>query len=186
MRKRLKRGQFIKAFNKRIAPYPDKALPVITFDNNMTFHYNNEEIMVHHFPNAHTDGDSLILFKNANVLHTGDIFFNGFYPFIDESSQGSISGMVAAIDHMKLFINESTKIIPGHGPLGNLDDLVDYQNMLKVVRTRISSAVKNGTSLPETLKRKPLHDLNEKWGDGFLNEERFTRIVYDLLKGDDH
>ena len=181
VRKRLKKGQFLKVFKKTIPPYPQDALPVVTFDQNITFHFNNEEIKVFHFPDAHTDGDSLVLFKKANVLHTGDIFFNGIYPFIDKSSNGSVSGIIAAIDHIKTIINESTKIIPGHGPEGNLSDLIEYQNMLKIVQSRIFIAINKGQSLDEVVSQKPLHDLNIKWGGGFLNEEHFTEIIYNLL-----
>ncbi len=185
VRERLKSGQFIKAFNKHIPPYPDNALPVVTFDQSMTFHYNNEKIKVIHFPNAHTDGDCMILFRNANVLHTGDIFFNGIYPFIDESSNGSIGGIIAAIDHIIPFINKSTKIIPGHGPLGDFADLISYQKMLKTVQVRIRLGIKNGQSLKQIISQKPLSDLNEKWGGGFLSEERFIGIVYSLMKVND-
>jgi glyoxylase-like metal-dependent hydrolase (beta-lactamase superfamily II) len=120
VRERLSKDGFIEAFNKKIPASPKAALPVITFNDRVTFHLNQQEIQVIHRSNAHTDGDSIVIFKSANVIHTGDTFFNTMYPFIDGSSGGSVKGVIDATDYVLSLANETTKIIPGHGPLADL------------------------------------------------------------------
>lgn len=108
----------LRLFNKKIPASPKVALPIITFNDSITFHLNNQEIQVIHQDNSHTDGDSIVFFKTANVVHMGGIFFNGLYPFIDASSGGSVEGMIGNVNQVLSEIDEHTKIIPGHGPLG--------------------------------------------------------------------
>ena len=128
---------------------------MITFNDAMTFHLNGLEIQVVHHSNAHTDGDSIILFKSANVIHTGDIFFNGLYPFIDASSQGSVNGMIRTVNHILSLVDDKTKIIPGHGPLGDKKALTIYRDMLVTVRDRMQKLIGQGKTLEQIIAMKP-------------------------------
>ena len=119
VRERMSVTQFQAAFGREVPAAAPEALPVITFSENVTFHLNGEEIRAFHVLPAHTDGDSVIHFRNSDVIHAGDTFFNGFYPFVDLSSGGSIDGVIAACDRMLAIAGAGTKIIPGHGPLGD-------------------------------------------------------------------
>jgi cyclase len=160
-----------------------KNLPVITYDKTIGFHLGDETIELHYVPNVHTSGDSLVIFKNANVIQTGDMYFNGFYPFIDVPFGGSIDNMISFYDALYALSDEDTKIIPGHGPIASREDVRIYQNMLKIVRTRVALAIAKGLSL-ETLKAaKPLADLDSKWGDNLITADWLLDMVYaDLVK----
>jgi glyoxylase-like metal-dependent hydrolase (beta-lactamase superfamily II) len=116
------------------------------------------------------------------VLHTGDLYFNGFYPFIDVDSNGSIDGMIAAAEKILPMINEQTKIIPGHGPVATKADYAAFRDMLKAARANVDALVKAGKSEEEAVAAKPLAPLEEKWGKGFLSSDLFTQIVYKSLK----
>ncbi|UCF39456.1 MAG: MBL fold metallo-hydrolase [Acidobacteriota bacterium] len=182
VRKRMSSEQFMKAFNRTVPASPKAALPVVTFNDTVTFHLNDEEIHALHVDPAHTDGDSVIFFKSSNVVHTGDLFFNGRYPFIDLSSGGSIQGMIAATNRLLDLIDEKTKIIPGHGELGSKADLAQYRDMLVAVKDRVEPLIKAGKSEEEVLAAKPLADLAAEWGEGFMNPDNFLKIVYASLK----
>ncbi len=179
--KRLSTDQFMKAFNKKIPASPKVALPVVTFNDQVTFHLNGIQIKTHHVDNAHTDGDSIIFFKDQNIIHTGDIFFNGFYPFIDASAGGSIYGMIKASADILSHIDDDTKIIPGHGPLGNKQDLQNFHDMLVAVVNVVTPLTKQGLSLEEATKLDPLKDLNKEWGNGFLKPAQFLGTVYQTI-----
>ena len=131
--------------------------------------------------NAHTDGDSIIFFRDANVIHAGDVFFNGVYPFIDASSEGSIDGMLRAVDLILSLSNNNTRIIPGHGPMANRRDLNNYRKMLLTVRDRIKDLMNDGKTLNEIIELKPNTDLDETWGQGFLNPEKFLRVLHSVI-----
>lgn len=179
VRKRMAAGQLIEAFGMDVPPAPAVALPVITFTDAVTFHLNGEEIHVFHVAPAHTDGDSVVHFEKADVIHTGDIFFNGIYPFIDTSSGGDIDGMIADSDRILELADESTKIIPGHGPLSNAEELKAYRDMLSTVRDRVAALKAAGKSADEAAAAKPTADLDEVWGKGFLPADLFVKLVYD-------
>ncbi len=183
VRKRMSTDQFIDFFQKNVPAAPHAALPVITFSKNLTFHLNNETIDVFHVSKAHTDGDAVIYFKNTNVIHTGDIYFAGIYPFIDTSAHGSINGMIAAAKSIHKIINNETKVIPGHGPLSNKAELTEYISMLEGVRDAVTPLVKAGKSLQETITARPTQKFDEKWGNGFLKPNHFVEIVYNDLTG---
>ncbi len=170
--------QFLEAFGRRVPPAPEGALPVVTFSESVTFHLNDEEISGFHVALAHTDGDAIIHFRNADVVHMGDIYFNGMYPFIDLSSRGSIHGMIGAAETVLAMIDADTKIIPGHGPLSNRAELREYRDMLVGVRDAVAALIAKGMSEDEVVAGKPTARFDAKWGDGFLNPEVFTRIVY--------
>ncbi|NKB59879.1 MAG: MBL fold metallo-hydrolase [Alphaproteobacteria bacterium] len=179
VRKKLVNGATIKAFNKVIPPAAKAAVPVITFAEEMTFHLNGETLHVFHSSNAHTDGDSIIHFKKANVIHAGDTFFNGFYPFIDTGAGGTVQGVIAAVDKMLALADDNTKIIPGHGPLADKAALVAYRTMLMTAQTRLSSLKSSGKSAADAVAAKPLSDLETTWGKGFLPTDKWITIVYD-------
>jgi len=182
VRKRMSKEGFIKAFNKTIPASAKVALPVITFNDEINFHFNNEEIEVLHQENAHTDGDSIIFFKSSNVVHTGDIYFNGFYPFIDSSSEGSIDGVIKSVNYIISRTNDQTKIIPGHGKLSNKKELIAYRDTVVTLRDRMVKLIKEGKTLAEVLAMKPNADLDDTWGKGFLNPETFLKILYGVVK----
>ena len=162
-------------------PSPAIALPVVTFADAVTFHLNGDDISVFHVAPAHTDGDSVVIFKKANVIHTGDVFFNGIYPFIDVSSGGSINGTIEAAERILNLADEKTKIIPGHGPLADKAALKVYRDMLATVRDRVTAAIKDGKTLEQVQMMKPTADLDAVWGKGFLKPEQFVMIVYSSL-----
>ena len=184
VRKRMSKDNFIKAFNKNVPASSKIALPVITFNDSMTFHLNNEEIEVIHQKNAHTDGDSIIFFKTSNVIHTGDVFFNGFYPFIDESSNGSINGVIKSASYIISRADIDTKIIPGHGKLSNKKGLIKYRDTLVLLRDRMKKLIQNEKSLDEIIAMKPNSDIDKMWGGGFLSPEKFLKILYSVVKKD--
>ena len=172
----------IAAFNTVVPASPKVALPVITFNDNVTFRLNGEEISVVHYRNSHTDGDSVIHFRNANVIHTGDIWFNGFYPFIDVSSAGSIDGIISSVKTLLALTDDNTRIIPGHGPLSDKQGLQGYLEMLETVRDRMNKLIAEGISLEEIIELKPNADYDAALGNGFINPEQFLRILYSDLK----
>ena len=182
VRKRMSTNQLVKMFNREVPASPRVALPVVTFDRDVTIHYNDEELYVFHVDNAHTDGDGLILFRKANVLHTGDTLFNGFYPFIDADSGGSIDGMIASADKVLGMINEQTKIIPGHGPLATPRDLKAFRDMLATLRENVAKLIREGKTLEQAIEAAPTRSLDAEWGDGFLKPEQIVQMVYMDLK----
>ncbi len=178
VRKRMSTEQFIEFLGMKVKAEPRTALPVITFAQDTTFHLNGEEILVQHVPNAHTDGDSIVHFRKADVIHMGDIFFNKLYPFIDTSSGGSADGVIAAADRAMGLAGDGTKFIPGHGPVANKADLKAYRDLLATVSTRIRDQVKAGKSLAEVIESKPTAEFDAQWGGGFLNAQRFTEMLF--------
>ena len=163
-----------------IKPAPKAALPVITFSHAMNFHLNGEDARIFHVANAHTDGDAVIHFKNANVIHTGDTFFNGMFPYIDLNSGGSIDGFIAAQKKILAVANAHTKIIPGHGPLANKKDLEKSLAMLEDARSLIANLLKQGQSEDDVVKREPLAAY-AKWSWQFITTEKMTRQIYQSL-----
>jgi glyoxylase-like metal-dependent hydrolase (beta-lactamase superfamily II) len=178
VRRRMSTDQFIEAFGMKEPAADPAALPVVTFTDAVTFHLNGDEIYAFHVAPAHTDGDSIVQFRKANVLHAGDTFFNGMYPFIDLSSGGEVGGMIAASDRMLAMAGDGTKIIPGHGPLGTKADLKAYRDMLATARDRVAALVKAGKTLEQATAAKPLAELDANWGQGFLKADPFVSILY--------
>lgn len=181
VRERMSVENFMEFFDRKVPPSPEAALPVVTFNDAVTFHLNGHTIHAFHVPPAHTDGDSVIHFKNSNVVHMGDLFFNGIYPFIDIWSGGSVDGYIAASEKVLSMIDDSTKIIPGHGPLATKADLQASVDMLKTLRERIGKLVKEGKTLEQTLEADPLADLEPTWGNGFLEGEAIISIAHEDL-----
>lgn len=177
VRRRMSTDQFIEFMKLEQPASPAKALPVVTFTASISFHLNGEEIRVVHVPRAHTDGDALVYFTGSDVVHMGDTFFNGLYPFIDTSSGGTIDGMIAACDTVLGSVTDKTRIIPGHGPLASRADLRSYRDMLATVRERFRKAIAEGKSDEEIARAGLTRDLDEKWGKGFLKPEQFAALV---------
>ena len=177
VRKRMSAEQFIALFKSKVAPSPKIALPVVTFSTDVTFHLNGDEVYGFHVPKAHTDGDTVVHFRKSNVIHMGDTFFSGMYPFIDGASGGSPEGIVAAADRVLAIADDSTKIIPGHGPVSNKADLKDYRDMLAAVSVRVKALVKEGKKVEEILAANPSAQFDEKWGKGFINPRGFIEML---------
>lgn len=181
VRERMSTDQFTAAFQRKVPASPKVALPVITFNDTSTFHLNGQTIQAIHVEAAHSDGDSIIYFKEADVIHTGDVYFSSSYPFIDGSSNGSIEGMIKGVDKILALATETTKIIPGHGVLSNRQEVEAYRQMLVDVRDRTQAAINKGTSLEDFLASKPTADYDETWGKGFLSGEKFLTNVYKVM-----
>ncbi|HEB28466.1 MAG TPA: MBL fold metallo-hydrolase [Porticoccus sp.] len=182
VRKRLSVDNTLAAFNAQIPASPKEALPVITFSTDTSFHLNGETIHARHVHNAHTDGDSVVHFKNANVIHAGDVWFNGFYPFIDVEHGGSLAGMIEATTTIINMSNDNTVIIPGHGFVGDKAALVVYRNMLSDVLVRLRKLKAEGKTTDEAVAAKPTQELDAIWGDGFLKPDQWVRIIYSGLE----
>lgn len=181
VRKRMSSEQFIKLFDKKVLPSAESALPIITFSDEIEFHFNGETAQVIHMPYAHTDGDAIIWFKNSNVVHMGDLYFARTFPFIDTSSGGSIDGVIKAINWVLEKANKSTRIIPGHGPLSTMEDLLAYRNMLVEARAKVKEAIIGRGDLERIKTENVLKDLVEKWGNGFIKQDAFVEIIFDSL-----
>ncbi|WP_167505884.1 MBL fold metallo-hydrolase [Desulfosediminicola flagellatus] len=178
VRERLTTGSFIQEFDMKREPVSKSGLPVVTFSEDISFHLNGEDVRAIHVPHAHTDGDSFIVFNSANIIHAGDIFFNGFYPFIDVGHGGNLKGMISATDKILSYSDATTQIIPGHGPLANKEQLTAYKEMLLTVYERLSKLKASGKSVKEAIEVKPLADLEEEWGDGIFTGDRWIEIIY--------
>ncbi len=176
VRERLSSDQTLRG--RPVPAAPAIARPVISFADGVTFHFNGEVIRVEHVPHAHTDGDAIVRFERANVLHLGDVFFAGRYPFIDLDSGGSVEGMLAAIDRGLALADEQTRIIPGHGPLSTRADLQRYRDAVAEVLRRARAARAAGTDLETWVAGDPTADLDATWGAGFVGPEAFQRTVW--------
>lgn len=178
VRESLAGGSFIEAFNMTLPAAAKEGLPVVTFSEDISFHLNGDTVRAIHVPHAHTDGDSFIYFAQANVIHAGDIFFNGFYPFIDVRHGGSIKGMIKAADAILALADDETKIIAGHGPLSDKAELLSYRQMLVTAYERLRNLKESGKTVQEAVAARPLADLEEAWGDGLFTGDRWIEIVY--------
>ena len=181
VRVRMAAGQLITFLNLDVPPAPKVALPVVTFDDGVTLHLNGDTIRAIHVANAHTDGDSLVHWQQANVLHMGDTFFHKVtYPFIDLSSGGSIDGVIAAVDRGLGIANDGTRIIPGHGPVASRSELVAYRAMLADIRAKVAAGIKARRSLAQIKASAPA----ARYGmtDGFIKPDQFVEMVYESLR----
>jgi cyclase len=181
VRRRMSTEQFMAAFNTTVPASPARALPVVTFTGAMSLHLNGDDVRVIHVANAHTDGDSLVRFERANVLHMGDVYFNGLYPFIDLGSGGGIHGMIAAIERGLELANDATVVVPGHGPLSNRAELAAYRDMLAGFRHRIAALKSEGKSLEEVIAARPTAEFDERLGGAFISPERLVGFIYESL-----
>lgn len=178
VRERLVSGSSLAAFKMQSPPAAPEGLPVVTFGDDLSFHLNGETVHAIHVPHAHTDGDSIIHFQAANVIHAGDIFFNGFYPFIDVDHGGSLKGMIQAVERILVLADDQTKIIPGHGPLADKAQLTQYRQMLEVAYERLKTLRATGKTVAEAVAAKPLADLEPTWGGGLFSGDRWIELIY--------
>jgi cyclase len=182
-RKRLAADQVIEFMDMKFPAAPRAAWPTVTFANEMQLHVNGENLRLTAVSPAHTDNDVIVQFPNANVLHAGDLYFNGYYPFIDYSSGGWIGGMAAGIKTASLMTDAKTKIIPGHGPMASQDDLRFYLNFLETMNDRLTKLKQQGKTVEEAMAAAPTKDFDEKLGGGFLKPDMFVKCTYTgLLK----
>lgn len=158
-------------------------LPILTFGQDLTFHMNGQTVEVTHVPNAHTDGDALVYFREADVLHMGDVMFSGLYPFIDLSAGGSVDGYVAAMEQALSMIGDETRIIPGHGPLSGRAELEASVAMVREAAFRVRTLVEGGADLEAVRAAEPLADLHDTWNWGFISTDRFVQTLYNDAVG---
>jgi cyclase len=184
VRQRMSEEQFHLVFKARSAASPPEALPVITFSESMAFYFNGDAIDVLHMPLAHTDGDSVFYFRNADVMHTGDAYINSGYPLIDIASGGSVEGQIAATNRMIDLVGPQTIVISGHGPLSGKQRLIAVRDMLVESRKRIRKLIAEGLSLKEIKASKPLADMDPIWGQRLIKGNLFVTIVYQSETGD--
>lgn len=177
VRERMSVDQVMEVFGRTVPAAPKDALPVVTFNDTVTFHLNGQTVHVFHVEHAHTDGDSIVHFRDANVIHMGDVLFNGQFPFIDVGSGGSIDGVIAACDRVLEIAGPDTRLIPGHGSLGSRADLKAYRDMLVGVRDAVAAEVRAGKDLEAIREADPLKPFAEKWASGFMDAETFLGIV---------
>lgn len=177
-RKHLSVSTTIKDFNYTFPPAPQNALPTMIFKDEHAMNFNGSEIKIKYYSPAHTDSDISVYFSKADILHVGDTWGNGSYPFIDHSSGGTLDGMVKAANHNIEITTDKTIIIPGHGPVGNRRQLKEYRDMLIAVRENVSKLKKSGKSLKETIAAKPTAAYDEKWGKTIIDGATFTMLVY--------
>lgn len=181
VRTRMSTEQFIAALNLKVPASPQGALPVVTFAEGVTLHLNGDTLHVVHVANAHTDGDSLVHWQKADVLHMGDTFFHGAsFPFIDLSSGGSIDGVIASAEKGLEIAGPGTRVIPGHGPVATRQDLVAYRNMLVDIRGKVAAAIAAGRTLDQIKASAPA----ARYGmpDGFIKPDQFVEFVYNSLR----
>ncbi|HEY8520811.1 MAG TPA: MBL fold metallo-hydrolase [Gammaproteobacteria bacterium] len=174
VRVRLRRGV------NNAPPAPDVALPILTYGDAVTFHMNGEEIRVVKVPPAHTDGDSIIHFVNADVIHMGDVFRTTGYPGVDAGNGGSVKGTIEALQMAIDMAGPDTKILPGHGVVATRDDMIEFRDMVVEVQRRISALVEQGMTLEQVVAAKPTADLDERWG----SFERFLPGFYQAVKNE--
>jgi glyoxylase-like metal-dependent hydrolase (beta-lactamase superfamily II) len=178
VRRRMSTEQFSSFFDRATPASPGKALPVVTFNDSLSLFLNGDEIRGTHVARAHTDGDVFIHFRNANVIHTGDLVFAGRYPFIDLDSGGTVDGVIAAVDRMLALADDATRIIPGHGEVTDKAGLAAYREMLATASGRVRELAKAGRTVDEVIAARPNADYDERQAWEFITPERFVRLLY--------
>lgn len=181
VRKRLSTEQNIRG--RIVEPSPKEALPVITFDESLSVHFNSENIRAIHFPHSHTDGDTVLFFTQSNVVHMGDLFFANIFPFVDLNSGGSVQGLTKSVGKILEALPAGAKIIPGHGPLSTAKELKAYHRMLVETTEIVRKRIAEGKSLEE-VKAAGLPDKWKTWGGGFIKTEFWLETIYQSLKKD--
>jgi cyclase len=183
VRARMSSEQFSTFWERYTDPSSAGALPVVTFNDTLTFHMNGLSIRAFHVAGAHTDGDAIVHFPELNVIHMGDVLFYTWYPYIDVSAGGSIRGTIAAVDSVLPLLDEESVVLPGHGVITDRDGLVEYREMLTAVADRIQAMIDEGKSLEEIQAARPTADWDAVWGQNFMSPERFVRLVHGDLSG---
>jgi glyoxylase-like metal-dependent hydrolase (beta-lactamase superfamily II) len=180
---RMSEPQDVAAYDLAAPTAPAGARPVVTFDDALSLHLNGDRLAALHVESAHTDGDVLLWWEDANVVHVGDIYYSGMYPFIDRGSGGSLAGLVAALETVLSRADARTIIIPGHGPVSNRPELAAYRDMVVATGRRVRELIDEGKSLDEVLAARPTAAYDAVYGQGSMTADRFVGIVYDELAG---
>lgn len=186
IRQRMTADQFNHFWNETTPAWPKDSLPVVTFNDQVTLHLNGEAVKVVHVPRGHTDGDSIVHFPDSNVLHMGDIFFNGLYPFIDLDGGGTIQGMIAAVELGITLADPETQVIAGHGPMSDLTGLREYHAFLTSARDNVKVLIDQGMSLQQAIEAKPTAEWDEILGKVWITPEQLVIFIYNSLTGVDH
>lgn len=175
------RAHIIAAQKSHEYPPDPAAVPVLTVTQGMKFHLGGQTVEILHAPPAHTDGDLVVRYVEADIIQTGDTFFHGFYPDIDQPHGGTIDGMIAWYDTLYKMCGPNTRIIPGHGSIANREDVRQYQGMLREVRNRVAKAIAHGMTEDALIASHPLDDLDVKWGGNLIKQPYLLAIVYEEL-----
>ena len=179
---RMSKRREIPEFRGIFPPAPAEALPTVVFSEEKTLEVNGEKLVLQHYGPAHTDSDILVHFLDTNLLHTGDTWFNGVYPFIDYRNGGSLDGMIAASTRNLRVVDDQTIVIPGHGPTGGRAQLAEYDAMLHTVRDRVADLKKQGRSARETVAARPTASFDRKWGGGLVPPDAFVELMHAGIK----
>jgi cyclase len=186
IRVRMSTDMFNNFWGKTTPAWPKDSLPIVTFNDKVTLHFNGEPVTVTHVPHGHTDGDAIVFFPVSNVLHMGDIFFNGLYPFIDLDGGGSIQGMIAAAELGMKTANAETQVIPGHGPMSDLQGLTAYHAFLSKARDNVQAMIDQGMTLQQVIAAKPTAAWDEALGKAWITPEQLAIFIYNSLTNVDH
>ncbi|MFK7976169.1 MAG: MBL fold metallo-hydrolase [Halioglobus sp.] len=176
VRQRMSRPSKSPVTGKNRPARPISALPVISYANSMSLYFNADDVELEHFPSGHTDGDSVVFFSAQNVVHMGDLFFNGAFPFVDTSSGGSLDGYILNVERALQRVDGDTLVVPGHGPLANKSDLERYLAMIRATQNEVLKAISSGKSAQEILKQG-LSPQWESWGTGFIKEHQWIATL---------
>lgn len=180
VRKRMQKVQVVRG--RTVQPSAEKQLPIVTFSKDMMLHLNGEDILISHVHNAHTDGDAHIYFMTSNIIHMGDTYFQGKFPFIDLDNGGSIDGYIASANKVLLLADDKTKIIPGHRSIATKNELKTYVKMLTTVRDRIAKAIEEGKTLEDISKDEAIiNDYKKEYGGWFISAKEMRETVYKSL-----
>jgi glyoxylase-like metal-dependent hydrolase (beta-lactamase superfamily II) len=177
-RKRLSETIRVEAWNFTFPPSPKGALPAKVFKEQKKLHLNGETLVMNHYPPAHTDSDISVEFTKADILHVGDTWWNGYFPFIDYNTGGSIDGTIRAAEANLVKTTATTIVIPGHGPVGDRTGLIEFRDMLVAVRDKVAALKQQGKALPEVTAAKPTAEFDAKWGGFVIDGKTFTQLVY--------
>ena len=177
-RARMTSRQLMSPYEVEVPAAPRDALPIVTFDDTLSLHLNGTRVLLVHVPAAHSDGDLVVWWESANVVHLGDAYYAGEYPAIDVANGGSLAGTVAAIETTLSRTDARTVIVPAHGPVSNRADLTAYRDMLVTVGKRVRELVEQGNSLDEVLAARPTESFDERYGQAGIGAERFVRLLY--------
>jgi cyclase len=181
VRQRLSAAELVDQAKQKVAAKPGAGLPIVTFAADVTLHLNGDAVHVFHVPPAHTDGDVVVHFTKANVIHTGDLFLSRGYPFVDLNSGGDFEGFIGAADQILALTNKETRIIPGHGQVVGRAELEAWRNTLDQVRQRVLALIAQGKTIEQAVAAKPTADLDEKAGANFITPDRIVEAAYKSL-----
>jgi cyclase len=183
VRKRMSVGQFMEMMKRQVPPAPPKALPIVTFSSDVTLHLNGEDIHVVYVGPAHTDGDAIVVFPKAKVVHMGDTYMTISYPFVDIGSGGNFDGYVTVADKVLGMTDATAKIIPGHGAVSNKAELKGWRDMLAAIRARVKKEADAGKPLDAIQKAKLTAEWDDKWGKAFIKPDQVVEFAYKAIKG---